>query len=63
MSLTKDNAPLAVKKDIKTFKDLNGKRIGTPGLGTVHDINLNYVEKANDVMVKHVYGKITDLLT
>ena len=63
MSLTKDNAPLAVKKDIKTFKDLNGKRIGTPGLGTVHDINLNYVEKTNGVTVKHVYGKITDLLT
>ena len=31
MSLTKDNAPLAVRKDITTFKDLNGKRIGTPG--------------------------------
>ena len=63
MSLTKDNAPLAVRKDIKTFKDLNGKKIGTPGLGTVHDINLNFVEKANGVTVKHVYGKITDLLT
>jgi len=63
MSLTKDNAPLAVRKDIKTFKDLDGKRIGTPGLGTVHDINLNYVEKTNGVTVKHVYGKITDLLT
>jgi NitT/TauT family transport system substrate-binding protein len=63
MSLAKDNAPLAVRKDIKSFKDLNGKRIGTPGLGTVHDINLNYVEKANGVTVQHVYGKITDLLT
>lgn len=63
MSLTKDNAPLAVRKDIKTFKDLNGKRIGTPGLGTVHDINLNHVEKTHGITVKHVYGKITDLLT
>ncbi len=63
MSLTKDNAPLAVRKDIKTFKDLNGKRIGTPGLGTVHDINLNYIEKTNGVTVNHVYAKITDLLT
>jgi NitT/TauT family transport system substrate-binding protein len=63
MSLTKDNAPLAVRKDIKTFKDLQGKRIGTPGLGTVHDINLNYIEKTHAVTVRHVYGKITDLLT
>jgi NitT/TauT family transport system substrate-binding protein len=63
MSLCKDNAPLAVRKDIKTFKDLNGKRVGTPGLGTVHDINLNYVEKTQGITVKHVYGKITDLLT
>jgi NitT/TauT family transport system substrate-binding protein len=62
MSLAKDNAPLAVRKDIKTFADLNGKRIGTPGLGTVHDINLNYIEKTHGVTVKHVYGKITDLL-
>ncbi len=63
MSLTKDNAPLAVRKDIKTFKDLQGKRIGTPGLGTVHDINLNYIEKTHGVTVQHFYGKITDLLT
>jgi ABC-type nitrate/sulfonate/bicarbonate transport system substrate-binding protein len=63
MSLTKDNAPLAVRKDIKTFADLNGKRVGTPGLGTVHDINLNYIEKAHGITVTHVYGKITDLLT
>lgn len=63
MSLTKDNAPLAVRKDIKSFKELNGKRVGTPGLGTVHDINLNYIEKTHGITVKHVYGKITDLLT
>jgi NitT/TauT family transport system substrate-binding protein len=63
MSLAKDNAPLAVRKTIKTFKDLDGKKIGTPGLGTVHDINLNYIEKTHGVTVKHVPGKITDLLT
>jgi NitT/TauT family transport system substrate-binding protein len=63
MSLAKDNAPLAVRKDIKGFKELNGKRIGTPGLGTVHDINLNHIEKTHGVTVQHVYGKITDLLT
>src|SRR4029453_18312513 len=55
--------PPARKKEIKTFKDLNGKRIGTPGLGTVHDINLNYVEKTNAVTLKHLYGKMTDLHT
>lgn len=63
MSLAKDNAPLAVRKDIKTFKNLDGKRIGTPGLGTVHDINLNFIEKTHGVTTRHVYGKITDLLT
>lgn len=63
MSLAKDNAPLAVRKTIKTFKDLDGKKIGTPGLGTVHDINLNFIEKTHGVTVKHVPGKITDLLT
>lgn len=63
MSLAKDNAPLAVRREIRAFKDLDGKRIGTPGLGTVHDINLNYIEKTHGITVKHVYGKITDLLT
>ena len=62
MSLTKDNAPLAVRKEIRSFKDLNGKRIGTPGLGTIHDINLTYIEKTHGITVTHVHGKITDLL-
>src|SRR5262249_4105358 len=45
MSLTKGNAPLVGLKKFKSYKDLDGQNIGSPGIGTVHDAVLGYVEE------------------
>ena len=61
LSLTKGNAPLVGPKQYKSYKDLNGKRIGTPGLGTIHDAVVNYVEQSQGLKFQHVFGKVTDI--
>jgi NitT/TauT family transport system substrate-binding protein len=61
MSLTKYNAALVGKKDYNSYKDLNGKKVGTPGLGTIHDAVLGYVEQTQRLRYKRVFGKITDI--
>jgi NitT/TauT family transport system substrate-binding protein len=60
MSLTKGNAPLVGLKKFRTYKDLDGQTVGSPGIGTVHDAVLGYVEETQGIKLQHVYGKITD---
>jgi NitT/TauT family transport system substrate-binding protein len=55
-STAKGNAPLVVKPSITDVKQLDGKRCGTPGLGTIHDDNLKAFAKKHGVTVQHVYG-------
>jgi NitT/TauT family transport system substrate-binding protein len=62
VSITKGNAPLVARAEIKSAKDLNGKRVGTPGLGTIHDTMLTLYEKEHGIKVEHVSAKITDLV-
>ena len=60
-SLTKGNAALVGKKQFKSYKDLDGRKVGTPGLGTIHDAVLFYVEKSQGLKFQCVPGKITDI--
>lgn len=60
LSLTKGNAPLVGRKQYKTYADLNGKKVGTPGLGTIHDAVLYHVEKSQGLKFQRVPAKITD---
>lgn len=62
-STIKNNAPLVVRREIKSVSDLNGKRVGTPGIGTIQDTLLGVFEKQHGIKTTHVYGRITDLLT
>lgn len=62
MSITKNNAPIVARPEIKAPRDLNGKRVGTPGLATIQDTMLLLYEKQHGIKVQHVYGKITDLI-
>lgn len=63
MSITKDNAPVVARKDIATFKDLDGKVVGTPGLGTIQNTMLSLAaEKEGIKFARLVHGKITDLV-
>lgn len=61
LSLTKGNAPLVGRKQYKSYKDLDGKRVGTPGLGTIHDAVLYYVEKTQGLKFQKVPAKMTDV--
>ena len=60
MSLTKYNAPLVGLKKYTAYKELDGKKVGSPGIGTVHDAVLGYVEETQKIKLSHVYAKITD---
>lgn len=55
-STAKGNAPLVAKPSITDVKQLDGKRCGTPGLGTIHDDNLKAFAKKHGITIQHVYG-------
>jgi NitT/TauT family transport system substrate-binding protein len=61
MSLTKGNAPIIGKKEYKSVKDLDGKKVGTPGIGTIHDAVLGYIQHSQGLKFQHVPAKITDV--
>jgi ABC-type nitrate/sulfonate/bicarbonate transport system substrate-binding protein len=60
MSVTKYNAPLVGAKKYKSWKDLNGQKVGSPGLGTVQDAILSYVEKTQHIKFHRVFAKVSD---
>lgn len=58
----KNNAPVVAAGHIKTFKDLNGKTVGTPGLGTIQNTMLSIAAERHGIKFKKLlHGKITDL--
>lgn len=61
MSTTKGNAPIVGKKQYTSVKQLAGKNVGTPGIGTIHDAVLGYIEESQDFKVNHVPAKISDV--
>jgi NitT/TauT family transport system substrate-binding protein len=62
LSMMKGSAPVVAAAHIKSFKDLDGKVVGTPGLGTLQNTLLNIDAKEYGIKFKKlVHGKITDL--
>lgn len=61
ISLTKGNSALVGLKQYKSYADLNGKRVGVPGLGTTHDAVLSYVEQSQGLKFQRVFAKVTDI--
>ncbi len=61
ISLTKGNSALVGLKKYKSYADLSGKRVGVPGLGTVHDAELAYIEQSQGLKFQRVMGKVTDI--
>ncbi len=61
MSLTKGNAPIIGKKRYKSVEELDRQKVGTPGLGTIHDAVLAYIEQSRGIKVLHVPAKISDV--
>ncbi len=60
MSVTKYNAPLVGAKKYHSYKDLNGQKVGSPGLGTVQDAVLTYVENTQHIKFQRVFAKVSD---
>ena len=61
ISLTKGNSALVGLKKYNSYADLNGKKVGVPGLGTTHDAVLSYVEQSQNLKFQRVMGKVTDI--
>jgi NitT/TauT family transport system substrate-binding protein len=61
MSTTKGNAPIVGRKQYTSVKELAGKNVGTPGVGTIHDAVLGYIEQSQGFKVNHVPAKISDV--
>jgi len=61
VSLTKGNTTLVAAKGITKVDQLNGKRVGSPGLGTIHDTALSLIAKEHHIHITHVPAPITDL--
>lgn len=47
---------------IKSIKDLNNKRIATPGTGTIQDVMITIYTKANNITITKYPGRIADLV-
>ena len=61
VSLTKGNTALVGLKKYNSYAELNGKKVGVPGLGTTHDAVLAYAEQTQNFKVQRVFGKVTDI--
>jgi len=62
LSMSKGNAPVVAGGHIKSFKDLDGKVVGSPGLGTIQNTMLSLAAQKHGIKFqKVVHGKITDL--
>ena len=59
MSVTKNNAPLVGAKSMDGYQSLNGKIVGSPGIGTVQDAILTYAQTKYNINFKRVFAKVT----
>ena len=57
-----EGSALVVSAEIKSVKDLDGKRIGTPGIGTIQNYMLNVVEEKWGVKLERRHYKVTELI-
>jgi NitT/TauT family transport system substrate-binding protein len=50
-----EGSALVAKKGIENVRALDGKRVGTPGLGTIQDALLSMIENKENLTVEHVH--------
>jgi NitT/TauT family transport system substrate-binding protein len=56
-----EGSALVSKLEIKNVSELDGKVVGTPGIGTIQDCLLYMVEKKFNVTVTHQHYRVSDL--
>ncbi len=57
-----EGSSIVVAKEIKEVMDLNGKNIGSPGIGTIQDYMLSRIEEKYRIRFTHFYATVTDLI-
>jgi len=56
-----EGSSLVVKEDIKTVADLAGKKIATPGVGSIQDLLLEMLAFDNGIKIKNVAMKVSEM--
>lgn len=56
-----EGSRLVVANYIKKVEDLDGKKIGTPGLGSIQNSMLDMVARKHGIKIKPVHMKVTDM--
>lgn len=56
-----EGSALVAKNEIKSLLELDGKVVGTPGIGTIQDCLLYMIEKKFNITMVHQHYKVSDL--
>ena len=56
-----EGSSLIVNDAIKTVKDLDGKKLGTPGIGSIQDAMIDGVARTNNIKILHKNIKVSDM--
>jgi len=60
-SANTEGSSIVVKDSIKTAKDLNGKSLGTPGIGSIQDALVDMVARKENIKILHKHMKVSDM--
>lgn len=58
-----EGSVLVAGPDIKSPKDLNGRKVGTPGIAAIQDTLMLMYEQKHGIKTEHVFVKVTDMPT
>lgn len=58
-----EGSVLIAGPDIRSVKDLNGKKVGTPGIAAIQDTLMLLYEQKHGIKTEHVFMKVTDMPT
>jgi len=56
-----EGSSIIVKKEIKTPKDLDGKSVGTPGIGSIQDAMVDMVARKYNISIKKRHMSVPDM--
>lgn len=56
-----EGSSIIVKESIKTVKDLDGAKIGTPGIGSIQDAMVDMVARKHKIKIIHKHMSVPDM--
>lgn len=60
-SANTEGSSMVVKDSIQSTKALDGKSLGTPGIGSIQDAMVDMVAKKDDIKIAHKFMKVSDM--